>query len=48
MLRCQLIHHNRGYDTTSTPILADITVDGRPVKAVVRVTRQAFAYVFDV
>ena len=44
----QLIHHDlRGYDTTSTPILADITVEGRPVKAVVRVTRQAFAYVFD-
>src|SRR6185503_5439726 len=27
--------------------LADITVDGRPIKAVVQVTKQAFAYVFD-
>ena len=44
----QLIHHGVwDYDTGSTPILADITVDGRPIKAVVQVTKQAFAYVFD-
>ena len=44
----QLIHHGVwDYDTASTPILADITVDGRPIKAVVQVTKQAFAYVFD-
>ncbi|MCY3845331.1 MAG: PQQ-binding-like beta-propeller repeat protein, partial [Acidobacteria bacterium] len=44
----QLIHHGIwDYDTASTPILADITVDGRPIKAVVQVTKQAFAYVFD-
>ena len=44
----QLIHHGVwDYDTASPPILADITVDGRPVKALVQVTKQAFAYVFD-
>ena len=44
----QLVHHGVwDYDTASTPILADITVDGRPIKAVVQVTKQAFAYVFD-
>jgi len=44
----QLIHHGIwDYDTASTPILADITVGGRPIKAVVQVTKQAFAYVFD-
>ncbi len=44
----QLIHHGVwDYDTASTPILADIPVDGRPIKAVVQVTKQAFAYVFD-
>ncbi len=44
----QMIHHGIwDYDTASTPILADITVDGRPIRAVVQVTKQAFAYVFD-
>ena len=44
----QLVHHGVwDYDAASPPILADITVDGRPIKAVVQVTKQAFAYVFD-
>jgi quinoprotein glucose dehydrogenase len=44
----QLVHHGVwDYDTASTPILADITVDGQPIKAVAQVTKQAFTYVFD-
>jgi quinoprotein glucose dehydrogenase len=44
----QLVHHDIwDYDLPPHPILLDITVDGRPVKAVVQVSKQAFAYVFD-
>lgn len=44
----QLIHHDIwDYDTPAPPILADITVEGKPIKAVVQVTKQAFAFVFD-
>lgn len=44
----QLTHHDIwDYDPPTAPILADITVDGRPVKAVVQLTKQAFAFVFD-
>ena len=44
----QAVHHGVwDYDLASTPILADITVDGRPIKAVVQVSKQAFTYVFD-
>jgi quinoprotein glucose dehydrogenase len=44
----QLTHHDLwDYDPPAAPILADITVDGRAVKAVVQVTKQAYAYVFD-
>ncbi len=44
----QLIHHDIwDYDIPAPPILADITVDGKAIKAVVQVTKQAFAYVFD-
>jgi quinoprotein glucose dehydrogenase len=44
----QLIHHDIwDYDTPPAPILVDITVDGRPVKALVQTGKQAFAYVFD-
>jgi len=31
----------------TAPILADITVNGKPIKAVVQLTKQAFAFVFD-
>jgi glucose dehydrogenase len=44
----QLTHHDLwDYDPPAAPILADIVVDGRPIKAVVQVTKQAWAYVFD-
>ncbi len=44
----QLIHHDIwDYDIPAPPILADITVDGKAIKAVVQVTKQAFAFVFD-
>ena len=44
----QLIHHDIwDYDNPTAPILLDVTVDGRPVKAVVQLTKQAFAYAFD-
>jgi quinoprotein glucose dehydrogenase len=44
----QLIHHDVwDYDVPAHPILLDITVDGKPIKAIVQLTKQAFAYVFD-
>ena len=44
----QLVHHPLwGFDMASPPILADITVDGRAVKAVAQPGKQAFLYVFD-
>jgi quinoprotein glucose dehydrogenase len=44
----QLVHHDIwDYDMPPAPILIDLTVDGKPVKAVVQLTKQAFAYVFD-
>src|SRR5258705_6750014 len=44
----QLTHHDLwDFDPPAAPILADIRVDGRSIKAVVQVTKQGFAYVFD-
>ncbi len=44
----QLVHHDIwDYDLPAPPILTDITVDGKNIKAVVQVTKQAFAFVFD-
>jgi len=44
----QLVHHGLwDYDTPAAPNLIDITVDGKPIKAVAQVTKQAFLYVFD-
>lgn len=44
----QLVHHDIwDFDTVAPPILLDVTVNGRPIKAVAQVTKQAFAYVFD-
>lgn len=44
----QLVHHDIwDYDIASTPILLDINVDGKPIKAVVQVGKQSFAFVFD-
>jgi len=44
----QLVHHPMwDMDISSAPILADLTVDGKPVKAVAQPTKQGFLYVFD-
>ena len=44
----QTVHHDLwDYDLPAAPILADITVDGRPIKAVVQLTKQGFTFVFD-
>ncbi|HET9269488.1 MAG TPA: PQQ-binding-like beta-propeller repeat protein [Vicinamibacterales bacterium] len=44
----QLVHHDIwDFDMPPAPILIDLTVDGKPVKAIVQLTKQAFAYVFD-
>jgi quinoprotein glucose dehydrogenase len=44
----QLVHHDIwDYDLPAPPVLADIKVDGKEIKAVVQVTKQAFAFVFD-
>lgn len=44
----QFVHHDIwDYDNPGHPILIDLNVDGRPVKAVVQLTKQAFAYVLD-
>ena len=44
----QTIHHDVwDWDLSSAPILADITVDGKKIKAVAQVTKQAFTFVFD-
>ncbi|HYV61930.1 MAG TPA: pyrroloquinoline quinone-dependent dehydrogenase [Bryobacteraceae bacterium] len=44
----QLVHHGIwDMDIPCAPILVDITVNGRAVKAVAQPTKQAFLYVFD-
>jgi len=44
----QIIHHDIwDYDIGTPPILMDLEVEGRVVKAVVQLTKQGFAYVFD-
>ncbi len=44
----QLVHHPLwDMDISSAPLLIDITVDGRPIKAVAQPTKQGFLYVFD-
>jgi quinoprotein glucose dehydrogenase len=44
----QLVHHPLwDMDISSAPILADITVDAKPVKAVAQPSKQGFLYVFD-
>ncbi|NKB71072.1 MAG: PQQ-binding-like beta-propeller repeat protein [Candidatus Latescibacteria bacterium] len=44
----QIAHHGIwNYDLPNAPILMDITVDDKPVKAVVQLTKQAFAFAFD-
>jgi quinoprotein glucose dehydrogenase len=42
------VHHGVwDYDIPCAPILADITVDGRRIKAIAQPTKQGFLYVFD-
>ena len=44
----QFVHHPIwDHDISSAPILADLTVDGRTIKAVAVPSKQAFLYVFD-
>ena len=44
----QFVHHGIwDYDIPTAPALLDITVEGRRIKAVAQVTKQAFTYVFD-
>ena len=44
----QLVHHPLwDMDLSSAPILADITVNGRAVKAVAQPSKQGFLYIFD-
>ena len=44
----QFVHHGIwDYDPPCAPILADVTVDGRRIKAVAEASKQGFLYVFD-
>jgi quinoprotein glucose dehydrogenase len=44
----QLVHHTVwNFDIATAPILADIVVNGKPIKAVSIMSKQAFIYVFD-
>ena len=44
----QLVHHGLwDMDIPCAPILADIVVNGRSIKALAQPTKQAFMYVFD-
>jgi Glucose dehydrogenase len=44
----QVVHHPIwDYDLSSAPILADISVNGRSIKAVALPSKEAFLYVFD-
>jgi len=44
----QLVHHGIwDMDIPCAPILIDITVDGRPIKALAQPTKQGWLYVFD-
>ena len=48
MWHFQAVHHGVwDYDFPAAPNLVDITVDGRPIKAVAQVSKQGFTYVFD-
>jgi len=44
----QLVHHDIwDFDNPAAPILVDIEVDGQDIPAVVQITKQGWAYVFD-
>jgi len=44
----QLVHHGLwDHDIPCAPILADLVVDGKPIKAVAQASKQGWVYVFD-
>ncbi len=44
----QLVHHDIwNYDTSTAPVLMDVTVNGRRIPAVAQVTKQALVYAFN-
>jgi quinoprotein glucose dehydrogenase len=44
----QTVHHDLwDWDLPTAPILTDITVDGKKIKAVAQITKQTFVFVFD-
>ena len=44
----QAVHHGMwDYDFPAAPILVDINVNGKPIKAVAQVSKQGFTYVLD-
>jgi quinoprotein glucose dehydrogenase len=43
----QINRSNVNYDNPAAPILGNITVDGRRIRAVIQVTKQSFTYVLD-
>lgn len=44
----QTVHHGVwDYDLPGAPVLCDIKVDGRPIKAVAQITKTGFTFVFD-
>lgn len=44
----QMVHHGIwDYDLPAAPVLADIEVDGKVIKAVVQTSKQGYVYVFD-
>jgi len=44
----QIVHHGLwDYDLPAAPALVDVTVNGRPIRALVQVTKQGFAFVLD-
>jgi quinoprotein glucose dehydrogenase len=44
----QIVHHDIwDYDLPCAPILLDVEVEGRPVKAVAQLTKHGFCFVFD-
>ena len=44
----QTTHHGVwDYDLCAAPTLLDVTVDGKPIKAIAQVSKQGFIYVFD-
>ena len=48
MWHFQAVHHGVwDYDFPAAPNLVDVTVDGRRIKALAQVSKQAFTYVFD-